>query len=231
MSVEIGAIDTEDEHQQHLGIHPRRAHLGSFQTIHRRREGLLQLHICSSGVQVIRKHEQIEALAVPPGLGLNCAVTPGFHPGAVRMSPLGLSHKTSSDHKADGSLVEVGDGVVGSGLIGQSFTDLDGNPLMQYFQSRPSAAGAGYDPMSTAASNLGPEDIVDSTGRPSLLTTVCARSRQVGEREQVDGSRPFCTKDGVGAVLSVIGPRDTDGEVSHPVRVVASTSHARHNRS
>lgn len=134
-------------------------------------------------------------------------------------------------HKADGSLVEVGDGVVGSGLIGQSFTDLDGNPLMQYFQSRPSAAGAGYDPMSTAASNLGPEDIVDSTGRPSLLTTVCARSRQVGEREQVDGSRPFCTKDGVGAVLSVIGPRDTDGEVSHPVRVVASTSHARHNRS
>ena len=35
---------------------------------------------------------------------------------------------------------------VGSALIGQSFTDADGNPLPQYFQSRPSAAGDGYDP-------------------------------------------------------------------------------------
>ena len=30
---------------------------------------------------------------------------------------------------------------VGSSLIGQLFTDADGNPLPQYFQSRPSAAG------------------------------------------------------------------------------------------
>ena len=40
---------------------------------------------------------------------------------------------------------------VGSSLIGQSFTDKDGNPLPQYFQSRPSAAGAGYDPTATSA--------------------------------------------------------------------------------
>ncbi|MGW4324455.1 potassium-transporting ATPase subunit C [Nocardia sp. NPDC004573] len=123
--------------------------------------------------------------------------------------------------KADGSLVEVNGTTVGSGLIGQSFTDSGGAALLQYFQSRPSAAGAGYDPMSTAASNLGPEDIVDTPARVSLLTTVCARSKEVGDREGVDGSRPFCTKDGVGAVLAVLGPRDRDGDVSQPVRVVS----------
>ncbi|WP_378732613.1 potassium-transporting ATPase subunit C [Nocardia brasiliensis] len=124
--------------------------------------------------------------------------------------------------KSDGSLIEVDGTVVGSRLIGQSFTDPDGKALVQYFQSRPSIAGAnGYDPMSTSASNLGPESIVDAPDTPSLLTTVCARSKEVGDREGVDGARPFCTKDGVGAVLSVIGPRDSDGEVSHPVQVVS----------
>ncbi|WP_433525627.1 potassium-transporting ATPase subunit C [Nocardia pseudovaccinii] len=129
--------------------------------------------------------------------------------------------------RADGSLITVDGEVVGSSLIGQSFTDQDGNALVQYFQSRPSAAGDGYDPLSTAASNLGPESIVDTLDadpanvKLSLLSTVCARSKAVGDREGVDGSRPFCTKDGVGAVLSVIGPRDADGEVSHPVQVVS----------
>ncbi|MGQ4614678.1 potassium-transporting ATPase subunit C [Nocardia sp. R7R-8] len=123
--------------------------------------------------------------------------------------------------KADGSLADADGKIVGSSLIGQAFTGSDGAALAQYFQSRPSASGDGYDPMSTAASNLGPEDIVDTPARASLLTTVCARSKTVGDREGVDGSRPFCTKDGVGAVLSVIGPRDRDGDVSHPVRVVS----------
>ncbi|MGW4089599.1 potassium-transporting ATPase subunit C [Nocardia sp. NPDC004750] len=123
--------------------------------------------------------------------------------------------------KADGSLVAVDGTTVGSGLIGQSFTGSDGAALVRYFQSRPSAAGDGYDPLSTAASNLGPEDIVDTPARASLLTTICARSKEIGDREGVDGSRPFCTKGGVGAVLSVIGPRDADGDVSHPVQVVS----------
>lgn len=129
--------------------------------------------------------------------------------------------------KAEGSLIESDGKIVGSSIIGQSFTDKDGNALVQYFQSRPSAAGDGYDPLSTAASNLGPESIVDTLDadpanvKLSLLSTVCSRSKAIGDREGVDGSRPFCTKDGVGAVLSVIGPRDTDGEVSHPVQVVS----------
>jgi K+-transporting ATPase c subunit len=62
--------------------------------------------------------------------------------------------------KAQGSLVSGVDGhPVGSKIIGQLFVDPDGNPLPQYFQTRPSAAGDGYDPTSTSASNLGPESI------------------------------------------------------------------------
>ncbi|MGV0744953.1 potassium-transporting ATPase subunit C [Mycolicibacterium sp. XJ870] len=122
---------------------------------------------------------------------------------------------------ADGSLVEANAKPVGSSLIGQSFTDADGNPLPRYFQSRPSAAGDGYDPMATSASNLGPESIVDAPDNPSLLTLVCSRSAAIGELEGVDGTRPFCTGDGVGAVLSVIGPRDARGNVIHPTRVVS----------
>jgi K+-transporting ATPase ATPase C chain len=133
---------------------------------------------------------------------------------------------------AEGSIIEVDGKPVGSSLIGQLFTDADGKPLPQYFQSRPSAAGDGYDPLATSASNLGPESIVDTPGDPSLpeadngskaslLTTVCSRSAAVGELEGVNGSRPFCTGDGVGAVLSVIGPRDSHGNVIHPTRVVS----------
>ena len=110
---------------------------------------------------------------------------------------------------------------MGSSLIGQSFTDGDGNPLPQYFQSRPSAAGDGYDPLATSASNLGPESIVDTPDKPSLLTLVCGRSAAVGTLEGVDGTRPFCTGEGVGAVLSVIGPRDARGNVVHPTRVIS----------
>ena len=139
--------------------------------------------------------------------------------------------------KAEGSILTANGKPVGSRLIGQLFTDKDGNALPQYFQSRPSAAGNGYDPLNSSASNLGPESIVDTPAdpallaagksasdagfKPSLLTQVCTRSSAVGQLEGVDGSRPFCTGGGVGAVLSVIGPRDARGNVVHPTRVVS----------
>lgn len=122
---------------------------------------------------------------------------------------------------ANGSVITVDGQPVGSSLIGQLFTDADGNPLPQYFQSRPSAAGDGYDPLATSASNLGPESIVDTPDKPSLLTLVCSRSVAAGELDGVSGARPYCTGSGVGAVLSVMGPRDARGQVIAPTEVVS----------
>lgn len=67
--------------------------------------------------------------------------------------------------QADGSFVSKGGTVVGSSLIGQNFVLKNGDPDPRYFQSRPSAAGDGYDAMSSSGSNDGPS-------APSLLTNV-----------------------------------------------------------
>ncbi|BBX46085.1 potassium-transporting ATPase subunit C [Mycobacterium cookii] len=149
----------------------------------------------------------------------------------------GIAFLPGLNAKAQGSIINASGKPVGSKLIGQSFTDKDGNPLPRYFQSRPSAAGAGYDPTSSGATNLGPESIVDTPAdpaklasgadpttagfKPSLLTQVCSRSIAIGQLEKVDGSRPFCTGGGVGAVLSAIGPRDRSGRVVHPTQVIS----------
>lgn len=154
-------------------------------------------------------------MTVVTGIGYPLAVT------AVAQLP-GLKSR------ADGSLISVGGKTVGSKLLGQAFTDSGGNALVQYFQSRPSAAGAGYDPTASSASNLGPESIVDvlpnpktkdDSGTQRLLTLVCSRSKAVGALEGVDGMRPYCTPDGVGAVLAVLyaGP----GYAGTVIRVVS----------
>ncbi|ALJ18633.1 potassium-transporting ATPase subunit KdpC [Microbacterium sp. No. 7] len=75
--------------------------------------------------------------------------------------------------QANGSLVRNASGeVVGSALIGQSFADADGDPLPQYFQPRPSAAGDGYDGGSSSGSNRGPEDA-------ELIAEIAQRKEQV----------------------------------------------------
>ncbi len=77
--------------------------------------------------------------------------------------------------RADGSLVRVDGQVVGSRLIGQQFAG------DQWFQPRPSAAGDGYDPMASGASNLGPQN-------PDLLATVRERKAAIAVRDGVPES-------------------------------------------
>ncbi len=79
--------------------------------------------------------------------------------------------------QAHGNLI-VGNNnkIIGSKLIGQNFT------TPQYFQSRPSASGSGYDPNSSGGSNLGPTN-------PALLGLVANRTSTLREAG-VTGSIP-----------------------------------------
>jgi K+-transporting ATPase ATPase C chain len=82
--------------------------------------------------------------------------------------------------QADGSLVTAsGDHTtdptraVGSAILGQVVDD----PAL--FQNRPSAAGDGYDPLSTSGSNWGPE-------APELVRDIEDRRAAIAAREGVD---------------------------------------------
>ncbi|WP_043668293.1 potassium-transporting ATPase subunit KdpC [Clavibacter michiganensis] len=81
--------------------------------------------------------------------------------------------------QADGSLVSADGKVVGSTLIGQSFQDSDGAALPEWFQSRPSAAGDGYDASASSGSNLGPEN-------EDLVTSIEERKAAIAESDGVD---------------------------------------------
>ena len=82
--------------------------------------------------------------------------------------------------QANGSEVKDAQGkVVGSSLLGQLFTDAKGNAVAKYFQPRPSAAGDGYDPTSSSATNLGPSN-------PNLI------GNQVGTNPYATKADPYC---------------------------------------
>lgn len=80
--------------------------------------------------------------------------------------------------KADGSAVALDGETVGSSLIGQSFTDADGAALPEWFQSRPSAAGDGYDASASSGSNYGPEN-------EDLIAAIDERRAAIAESDGV----------------------------------------------
>src|SRR5262245_39712623 len=85
---------------------------------------------------------------IGPGLRLMLALT--VLTGLVYpLAVTGLS-QLIFPRQANGSLVTVDDKVVGSSLIGQTFS------RREYFHPRPSAAGSGYDASASGGSNLGP---------------------------------------------------------------------------
>jgi potassium-transporting ATPase KdpC subunit len=88
--------------------------------------------------------------------------------------------------QANGSLLYRNGKLVGSALLGQSFTDSKGNPLPQYFQPRPSAAGAGYDASSSGATNLGPSN--------PLLIGFVPGVNTAGLDGRPSATNPFATK-------------------------------------
>lgn len=117
------------------------------------------------------RHLAVQALLLTAVLTLLLGV---IYPLAVT----GLARLLWPDQAA-GSLIRRHGQVVGSRLLGQPFSGAG------YFHSRPSAAGAGYDPMASGGTNLGPTSrklVVEQVG----AAAAAARTERPGAAVPVD---------------------------------------------
>lgn len=91
--------------------------------------------------------------------------------GVLYTAAVTVFAQTLFENHADGSVVVVDDQVVGSELLGQSFTDPG------YFHPRPSAVD--YDPRLSGGSNFGPDN-------PEYLAAVTEQARSYREAHGLD---------------------------------------------
>jgi potassium-transporting ATPase KdpC subunit len=108
--------------------------------------------------------------------------------------------------KANGQLITRNGTTVGSRIIGQAFTG------PQYFHSRPSAAGNGYDAANSAGSNLGPTN-------KKLIDAVADRVKNESDGK---GAVPI---DLVTTSASGLDPDITPAAAQYQIARVASARH------
>jgi K+-transporting ATPase ATPase C chain len=127
-------------------------------------------------------------------------------------------------NQANGSMVSYKGKVVGSSLLCQEFVNAKGDPLVQYFQPRPSNAvnaevktDYGCDPGFSAASNLGPNN-------PTLVQTIQQRQKAYAALNHVKISS--IPADAVTASGSGLDPDISPQNAYLQVNRVAAARHA-----
>lgn len=135
-----------------------------------------------------------------------CVITGLMYPGVVT-----LLAQLAFPRQANGSLVTVDGRVVGSALVGQSFT------RDEYFHPRPSAAGDGYDAAASGGTNLGP-----TSGE--LAGTIAARVDSVVAGGGV--ARGAVPSDMVTSSASGLDPHISPANAHAQVARVARARHA-----
>jgi K+-transporting ATPase ATPase C chain len=135
---------------------------------------------------------------------------------------VGLSQVAFSG-PANGSLISFHGRIIGSSLLCQEFVDAKGNPLPQYFQPRPSAAvvstiknDPGCDPLSSAASNFGPNN-------PTYIALIKSRQKAISAFDHVPISR--IPSDAVTASGSGLDPDISQANAAIQVDRVAAARH------